>query len=381
MEILGGIGCLIAAFVVNKVGALLGNGQSAFAHESTTILCGIPSVLIALAGLGLIWFGCNEMSRESAEKQRREETENRPPEDVTASALLSNPVRTDNLYKDRRLNVTGKITSITKSIVDIGAEVILNGEPSENKRGFACKFNWHLSVESLSIGQTVTIQGIYRYDCYMENCTVYDLHPSTQSYSASPKPELTKQPEPPKPSNSAFDSLMKKALAGDAKAQYELSQAYFHGEITERDDTRGLMWLRQSVDKNYPEALFDLGGMYLNGFLVKQNLIQGASYMRKAAELGHEGAKFVVSMTDSITTPQPSMPDAEYDALRQKANSGDPEAQYKLGMFYFEELHDNKEAVKWLHKAAKNGHLKAISTVKTILTVDPNLVLFIDEQS
>ena len=307
------------------------------------------------------------MSRNAEVKQRKAENEKLPPENVTASELIANKIRAENRYKDRHLNVTGTITNITKDIADIGATVTLNGKPSENEKGVSCKFMWNRYVESISIGQTVTISGIYRYDNYMEKCSVYDLNPSSQSYSPAPKPE------PAKSSNPVFDSMLDRALAEDAKAQFELSQAYFEGKIVQRNDTKGLGWLKKSAENDYPDALFELGGMYLNGFLVKQDLEKGKFYMKKAAALGHEKAKFILSITESLTIPKPSMPDEEYNAIRQKATSGDPEAQYKLGMFYFEELHDNQEAVRWLFKSAQQGYSEAAIKMEIILKADPGL--------
>ncbi len=356
MEILGGIFLLLIALVLNKVGAFLGGG-----------VCGVPSILFALFGAGTIFVGFWEMGNEAELERVRNEKKALPPENVTASELIANKIRAENRYKDRKLNVTGIITNITKHITDIGATVTLNGKPSENEKGVSCNFMWNRYVENLSIGQTVTISGIYRYDNYMEECSIYDLNPSSQSYSPAPKPE------PAKSSNPVFDSMLSRASAGDAKAQYELSQAYFDGEIVARNDDEGLKWLMKSAENNYVEAFVELGGMYLNGFLVKQDLEKGQYYIKKAAALGHEQAKFILSITERLTIPKPSMPDEEYASIRKEATNGDPEAQYKLGKFYFEELHDNREAVRWFFKSAQQGYSEAAINMEIIFKADPGL--------
>ena len=345
--------------------------------------CGAITLLL-LVGLAILYaaFTVPDTILHGIEKAKIDEIKKKPVKNVTAAELLANKVRAENQYKDSPLNVTGIVTNITKT-GDTGAEVTLNGKPSENEKGVSCKFGWDRFVESLSIGQTVTIWGIYKYDNYMEMCRIHDLNPSPQSYSPAPKPEPesyspTPQPEPVKSSNPVFDSMLSRASAGDAKAQYELSQAYFDGKIVERNDNEGLKWLEKSA-KNYdPDALFELGGMYLNGFLVKLDLKKGQYYMKKAAALGHEEAKVIVSLTESMMKLKPlmmkhSMSDEEYASLRQKATDGDPEAQCKLGMFYFAELHDNKEAVRWFFKAAQQGHSEANIKMQLIFEADPGL--------
>ena len=54
--------------------------------------------------------------------------------------------------------------------------------------------------------------------------------------------------------------------------------------------------------------------------------------------------------------------DDDLAALRTKARSGDAEAQFELGSMYFFGIGipgDDREAVKWFHKAAEQGHVTA----------------------
>ena len=49
-------------------------------------------------------------------------------------------------------------------------------------------------------------------------------------------------------------------------------------------------------------------------------------------------------------------------SLLPKANGGDPDSQYSLGVLYKTGTYfpkDDKEAVKWFRKAAEQGHLEA----------------------
>ena len=50
------------------------------------------------------------------------------------------------------------------------------------------------------------------------------------------------------------------------------------------------------------------------------------------------------------------------DELKQKAIKGDAEAQFTLGMMYLlgrDVTQDDKEAAKWITKAAEQGHTNA----------------------
>ena len=369
MEILGGIFLLLMSFGWAKIGSWFVDGRRIF-QPPALLLFGIPCVVVALLALFVIYEGFDMMNINARVEQRKAVNEKLPPENVTASELIANKIRAENRYKDRHLNVTGTITNITKDIADIGATVTLNGKPSENEKGVSCKFMWDRYVESLSIGQTVTISGIYRYDNYMEKCSVYDLNPSSQSYSPAPKPE------PAKSSNPVFDSMLDSALAGDAKAQFELSQAYFEGKIVQRNDTKGLGWLKKSAENDYPDALFELGDMYLNGFLVEHNHEKGTSYLKRAERLGHERAKFVLGLATSLMLskqPSPNESNESFDAIRKKAEEGDIEAQYKLGVYYADEYFDNHEAIKWLFKANRQGHEKAHEKSMELFKADPDL--------
>jgi TPR repeat protein len=50
---------------------------------------------------------------------------------------------------------------------------------------------------------------------------------------------------------------------------------------------------------------------------------------------------------------------SEIDALHQKAEQGNTEAQYDLGCYYRYRRGNDIEAIKWFHKAAERGHVEA----------------------
>jgi hypothetical protein len=74
-----------------------------------------------------------------------------------------------------------------------------------------------------------------------------------------------------------------KAEAGDAKAQFDLAEAYFEGTGIAKDPAKGLDWLKKSATQGYPGAQVTLGVLYQNGVQVSKDPHEAASWFRKAA--------------------------------------------------------------------------------------------------
>jgi TPR repeat protein len=78
----------------------------------------------------------------------------------------------------------------------------------------------------------------------------------------------------------------KAALKGDHQAQCELGIMYRFGEGIRRNRKLALYWLRRA-SRNDPRALFHLGDGHENS----GNGVLAMRYMRRAAALGHRGAR------------------------------------------------------------------------------------------
>ena len=60
-----------------------------------------------------------------------------------------------------------------------------------------------------------------------------------------------------------FDALRRKAEAGDAKAQFDLAEAFSEGNGVAKDSAKGMEWLRRSALQGYAGAQVVLGYMSL----------------------------------------------------------------------------------------------------------------------
>ena len=88
-----------------------------------------------------------------------------------------------------------------------------------------------------------------------------------------------------------FDALRHKAEAGDAKAQFDLADAYSEGKGVAKDSARGLEWLRKSASQGYAGAEVVLGLFYQKGIHVAQDPSEAAKWYRKAAKQSDKDLK------------------------------------------------------------------------------------------
>lgn len=117
------------------------------------------------------------------------------------------------------------------------------------------------------------------------------------------------------------------ANSGDAAAQNNLASCYADGMGVTSDRQKALMWFEKAATQGSLEAIFNLGKGYLMGHTVfEKDVPLGFLYMKEAAEKGLA------------------------------------EAQYWMGQLYNDGIgceSDTDESLKWLEKAAQQGHMKA----------------------
>ena len=92
------------------------------------------------------------------------------------------------------------------------------------------------------------------------------------------------------------DVLRSKALQGDKASCLALGNEYFFGVNRPVNLTLAVYWYRKAaVDPGVPEALFNLGICYLNGWGVKLSKQNAFVYLNKAANFGNKRAIFYLS--------------------------------------------------------------------------------------
>lgn len=103
--------------------------------------------------------------------------------------------------------------------------------------------------------------------------------------------EPTPEPEPVKPEplpalNAEAESLLPRAEAGDAVAQFNLARQYALGEGMAINRDEFIRWCRTAADQGLPEAQYALGCCYLRGLIVEKNEAEARRLLEAAAESG-----------------------------------------------------------------------------------------------
>ena len=156
------------------------------------------------------------------------------------------------------------------------------------------------------------------------------------------------------------------ARKGDASAQFEAGNCYYHGRGTPVNYTEAVYWFRKAAAQNHSAALNNLGLCYETGLGVTKNLSEAVRYYRQAAELGNRVAQcnlgYCYDKGVGITADV-------YEALkwyRKSADQGWPRAQNALGVFYGSGkgvAKDYAEALKWYRLAAEQGNNNAMNSI------------------
>jgi len=106
------------------------------------------------------------------------------------------------------------------------------------------------------------------------------------------------------------------------------------------------------------EAQFKVGEMYETGFGVEQDTTEAVKWITKAASKGHETANFKLLYWDMEKNGLNNKNRNQFEALKVKAEAGNPQAEYYLGKMHAHGVgvkKDSDKAIDWLNKAVFVG--------------------------
>jgi len=170
-----------------------------------------------------------------------------------------------------------------------------------------------------------------------------------------------------KNNDEAFRLFHEAAEQGYAKVQHELGDCYYWGRGVDTNREEAVKWYRKAAEQGHAKAQNMLGGCYANGDGIDENEAEAVKWYRKAVEQGDYSAKENLAMLqpwDNINEI-----DEEVAECFRKAKKGDADAQYKLGMRYYNGIGFNKNihiARRWFDKAMWQGHSGATKMSKKI---------------
>ena len=118
-----------------------------------------------------------------------------------------------------------------------------------------------------------------------------------------------------------FQTMLKKAEAGDAAAQHYLAWMYANGEGVPKNRAEAAKWIRKAAEEGEAETQYMLGEAYANGYGVPEDDVEAVKWFRKAAEQGHEKAQAQLESAELLASITPIervlLKGAEVHAARQ----------------------------------------------------------------
>ena len=148
-------------------------------------------------------------------------------------------------------------------------------------------------------------------------------------------------------------------------------------EVGKNDHLEAFKWFREAADEGHAEAQHSLGLLHTTGKRIVRDWSSAVLWFRKAAERGHAGAQYELGrmyQQGLSSFGQQKFPKglSSYELqkdecqalkwLRRAAEQGHAAAQHCLGLLYSESNglpQDDREAATWFGKAAKQGHALA----------------------
>ena len=147
--------------------------------------------------------------------------------------------------------------------------------------------------------------------------------------------------------NLAYPVFKRLAEGGDKNAQCYVGSCYQLGRGVSKSDRQAFNWYTKAAEKGSAAALYNLATYYERGVCVIKEEKKAFDLYYRAATLGHA------------------------------------DAQYVLGLLYMcdigvkvKDKDKRSKAVQWFQKAAKQGHPKAIETLKDVSYVTKPFILY-----
>lgn len=157
----------------------------------------------------------------------------------------------------------------------------------------------------------------------------------------------------------SFELFRETAEAGNEEGAFNLAVAYELGHGTKRDMEKAFHWYKLSAEKDDSSAMYELAHCYLAGTGTSKNFDQTLFWIKKAVAANNPDA---VNFLGSYF--QGKGDDKKAFSLFQKAaKEGNADAQYNLGICYYEGKGTQKSlasAIEWLNKSAEQENISAL---------------------
>lgn len=159
-----------------------------------------------------------------------------------------------------------------------------------------------------------------------------------------------------------FAKVQKEAVAGNARAQYDLSVMYYEGEGVPKDVAKTMEWLHKAAAQGFADAQNLLGVAYAHGKGVPKDAAKAVEWFLKAAAQGNANAQFMLGWMYAFVDGVPKDAAKAFEWWKRAAAQGHTDAQFRLGWAYaggFGVPADAAKELEWFQKAAAQGNADA----------------------
>lgn len=161
----------------------------------------------------------------------------------------------------------------------------------------------------------------------------------------------------------AFKMCLEAAESGFPPAAAAVGRMYEWGRGTDKEYAEAVKWYTVAAENGSAEAMHDLASMYALGNGVPQDYEAAVKWSEKAALGGSASAAYTLGI--AYRDGWGVKPDEEksFEWFLKGAELDSMESQYEVAVM-FSKRGNEDEAVRWMSRAAKQGHLGAMMAMR-----------------
>jgi len=167
----------------------------------------------------------------------------------------------------------------------------------------------------------------------------------------------------------SLEVLTERANSGESDAEFQLGAVYHDGKIVKQDFEQAISWFEKSAKQNDTRAQFNLGVMYYTGEGVKQDFTKARAYFEAAAQQKNARAQFNLGVMYYRGEGVKQDYAQAISYFGEAGAQGFAEAEFNLGVMYAKGegvTQDIAKAYAWFTVAESYGSDKAKPAIDNI---------------
>lgn len=157
--------------------------------------------------------------------------------------------------------------------------------------------------------------------------------------------------------------LEQKADTGDIPSIRQLAVCYANGDGVEKNEGKAYELMSRAAKAGDGEAMYRLSLFFRRGRGVDRDLAKADEWLKKST-LTRFDPRSLGTPGQTASAGSGGRPQINIEALERRANAGNAQSMYELGVYLSMGIgipKDEKKAFSWLERAAKAGHVDAMN--------------------